>query len=196
MFHAKLPQYLFLMICAVLLSMGQLLAAENTTPLVDKFGDYPPDSLLEATGGALTTRQEGGERIYRWQLNTGENSSLALRTDSPVFNRLRYFDRLHLEFRVVSGDISSLGARAMGQVSGVRQSKAYSWNLGNRTVEQNVWHIREVELANPYWLPWDNTDGEGDRGLFPAGIAGVVTEYRDRAAGPALFTRPGDVEAG
>ncbi len=99
------------------------------------------------------------EPVLRWKLEAGQSAILAVKPGHPIFERLRYYDRLEFEFRIVGGEIDSLDLSALGHVSGPRQYKIHQWGLGIRTTEAGVWHRRQVDLSRPNWFPWDDPDG-------------------------------------
>src|SRR4051812_21753064 len=59
-------------------------------------------SEFEAQNGSIERVTIDNRPAIRWHINTGQTSTLTLRRDHPLFDRLRYYDRLQFEFRIVS----------------------------------------------------------------------------------------------
>lgn len=187
----------FTIIAGVAVAMlgGFVPRASAAHPAVERFDAYEPASLLAVSNGSIEKVTVDGKPVLRWQINVGQTSELSLRPEHPLFDRLRYFDRLQFQFRVVSGEIDGLGVRALGHVSGARQFKQHQWNVGIRTTPKGVWHPRDLDLTRPNWFPWDNPDGEGNQGylMFDAIAIGADTliELSDvRLASSALLVKP------
>jgi len=132
-------------------------------PVVARLDGEPVGRLLAVSGGALSRTDEG---VLRWRPNFGEPSHVYVRPSHPLFDRLRYYDHLQLDLRIVSGDVNGVGLSALGHVAGERQYKVHGFNLAVRTTAHGVWHTRDIDLARPVWFPWDNPDGEGAEGYF------------------------------
>ncbi len=135
-------------------------------PLVEDLTWLPAADLLTVENGSIEAVESGGRTIWRWKIETGQTSRLAIRADHPLFSQLRYFDRLQLEYRVAGGEINSFDLRALGHVSGPRQYKVHSFRIAVGTTPREAWQRDELDLAVPYWFPWDNPDGEGQEGYF------------------------------
>ena len=118
-------------------------------------------ALFSVVNGKADAAEADGGPVIRWQIAVGQTSQLALRKESPIFSRLRYYDRFEFEFRVVSGEISSLDMQALGHVSGAYQCKVHEWHLSVHSTAKPDWNRRQIELARPAWYPWDSPDGEG-----------------------------------
>jgi len=157
--------------------------------------EFDPDEAGETwtvEGGQL---EEGPEGVLRWVPVPGQAASLHLSKDHPLFQSLRYYDVLELEFRVAAGEIDQVGLRALGHVSGPRQYKVHSFTFGRRTTEREVWHRRDVRLDRPFWFPWDEPDGYGEEAFFRlealALVPGTVIELRGlRLVRAPLFIKP------
>lgn len=152
--------------CIVVCVSCPFLSAPTTLaapPLAEELLNYDLEELFTVTNGTFEQDDEG---VLRWRVNTGQTSKLALRADHAIFDRLRYYDRLDLEFRIAGGEISDFGLEALGHVSGARQYKAHQSGLAVRTTAPGVWHRRQLDLARPSWFPWDDPDGAGRDGFF------------------------------
>jgi len=103
--------------------------------------------------------EEDGSPVIRWSLPQGSEASLRLREVSPLWEKIRSFDRLDVEFRIVSGRVETLGLRALGHVSGPRDYKMHQWTFAISTTAPEVWHHRSIDLARPNWFEWDDPDG-------------------------------------
>ncbi|HRJ72166.1 MAG TPA: heparinase II/III family protein [Terrimicrobiaceae bacterium] len=124
--------------------------------------------------------QADGQPALRWALDVGKTATLSLRTDHPLFARLRDYNRLEFDFRIIHGQVDTLTLRAMGHVSGSRQSKVHEWQLGITTTKPGIWQTRILDLNRPNWLVWDNPDGTDPHFLFDAisAVPGTVIELR------------------
>lgn len=131
--------------------------------------------LFSAVNGKIGTAELDGIPVIRWSVNAGQTSRLELRTDNPLFLRLRYYDRFEFEFRVVSGEISNMDMQALGHVSGAYQSKVHEWHLAVHGQAQQDWRSRQLDLARPAWYPWDNPDGDGG-GFFRLSALALVPD--------------------
>jgi len=69
---------------------------------------YDPTILWETVNSSLEKIDENGEAELRWTLQPGEGGILKMKPEHPLFSRLRYFDRLEFEFRIVSGHLDSM----------------------------------------------------------------------------------------
>lgn len=184
---------LALLLLALLAGMSRPVRAAH--PAVERFDAHDPASLLVVTNGSITKATVDGKPVLRWTVNAGQTSEISLRREHPLFDRLRYFDRLQFQFRIVSGEIDGMGVRALGHVSGARQYKQHQWNVAIRTTPTGVWHPRDLDLTRPNWFPWDNPDGEGREGylIFDAIAFGTdtVIELSDvRLVSSALLIKP------
>jgi len=164
-------------------------------PTLESLQRDPADMLWQATNGTIEKAETKGVSLWRWRPNAGQTAELRLRASHPVFDKLRYFDRLQFRFRVMSGEIDNLSLRALGHVSGPRQYKQHQWNLALRTTPMQVWHERDIDLTRPNWLPWDNPDGEGREGYFHfetvAMAPGTVIELAEvRLVHSAVLIKP------
>ncbi len=183
------------------LALGMLLFQGAGLPH-DAVAQHPPLEQLERYGIAdlwnsvdgRTERVEAdGEAVLRWHLEPGQKAELAMKPEHAVFSRLRYYDRLELEFRIVSGQVDSLDLQAQGHVSGPRQYKVHQWSLAILTTRPEVWHARQLDLARPNWFPWDNPDGGSSHFTFGALAVepGTVVELRRlRLARSAIVVKP------
>ncbi|MHC4398468.1 MAG: alginate lyase family protein [Planctomycetota bacterium] len=149
-------------------------AAPAAHPLAEQLFQHDPEELFEVTNGALEKDGAGG--LLRWRVNTGQTSHLAVRPDHPLFDRLRYYDRLDLEFRIAGGEISGFGLEALGHVSGARQYKVHQTGLAVRTTSTGAWHHRQLDLARPSWFPWDDPDGSGRGGFFRFSALAIASD--------------------
>lgn len=135
-------------------------------PVVERLGDYPVDELIAVENGSVEQAKVGGRTAWRWRIDAGQTSRLSIRHDHPLFDRLRYYDRLQMQYRVAEGEIHSLELDALGHVTGPRQYKVHNFRIAISTTPRAVWHHEELDLARPYWFPWDTSDGEGEDGYF------------------------------
>ena len=153
------------------------------------------EALFRAENGTLEQATVDGESVLRWRPEAGQSARLALRADHPLFDQLRYYDRLRLSFRVAKGRINAFELRARGHVSGPRQYKVHQYNLAIRTTKRGVWHERDLALNQPFWLPWDKADGYDREMFFRLGAtaltADTVIELRDvRLVRSRLYVKP------
>ena len=144
-------------ISALLLFSG-IPGAQAAVP-VEKLASYPVEEMWAAVNSRVETVEESGDPVLRWTVMEGENAELKMNPEHPLFSRLRYFDRLEFEFRVVSGKLDSMDFSALGHVSGTRQNKVHQWGLAILTTTNGVWHQRQIDLARPNWFPWADPDG-------------------------------------
>ena len=135
-------------------------------PVVEKFDAYEPDKLLAVENGSFEKGTVDGGPVLRWHINMGQTSLLSMRTDHPLFDRLRYYDRFEFDLRIASGAVHAIDVYALGHVSGPRQSKVYNWLVATAVTRPRLWHTRRLNLGCPNWFPWDNPDGEGAEGYF------------------------------
>lgn len=157
---------------------------------VEKLESYDPTVLWETVNSSLEKIDEGGEPLLRWALQPGESGVLKMKVEHPLFSRLRYFDRLEFEFRIVSGQLDSMEFNALGHVSGTRQNKLHQWSLAVLTTPAGKWLTRQVDLARPNWFPWDNPDGTPSQFAFGALAVepNTVIELRQLRLMPAPIT--------
>lgn len=92
--------------------------ATAAPPDVERLSERDPASLLEVVKGSIALADADGQPVWRWRINAGQSSELSLRPAHEVFDRLRHYDRLRLEFRIVSGEIEALGLRALTLIAG------------------------------------------------------------------------------
>lgn len=156
----------------------------------EKLDSYDPTVLWETTNSRLEKIDEGGEPVIRWSLQPGESGALKMKSEHPLFSRLRYFDRLEFEFRIVSGQLDSMEFNALGHVSGTRQNKLHQWSLAVLTTPTGEWLARQVDLARPNWFPWDNPDGTPPQFAFEALAVepNTVIEFRHLRLMPSPIT--------
>ena len=155
---------------------------------VAHLGRLPVDETFTVTNGQIEKKGE----ILVWTIPRGQTSTLALSQGSPLINRLRYFDRLAFDYRIVSGRIQFLfDVDAHGLRPGPRQAKQHEWHIGFPTTEPNVWHQTQVVFDIPAWLKWDPKDGlEHETELLlevGAGAEDLVIELRDLKLVPDLI---------
>lgn len=165
------------------------LKIQATTP-VEHLATYAPEELWTAVNSHITKVVDQDGEVLRWTLTAGETASLQMKPGHPLFSRLRYFDRLELEFRIVSGQLDSMDLTALGHVSGSRQNKVHQWALAVLTTPPKVWHTRQMDLARPNWFPWDDPDGVPQQFAFGALAVepGTVVELRHLRLTPAPVT--------
>lgn len=159
----------------------------------EKLAELPVAETWTTTNSSVEAAEVDGQKVLRWTLETGKSATLALNPDHPLFSKLRYFDRLEFEFRIISGRLDFLDLRAMGHVSGARQFKIHQWQLAILTTEPGPWHVRQVDLTRPNWFPWDDKDGNDPHFTFGALAVepGTVVELRDlRLSGTSLVIKP------
>ena len=175
-------------ILAVLLFSG-ILNLSAATP-VEKLESYPVEEMWTAVNSSAQKVEEQGVPAIRWALMEGENAELQMKPSHPLFSRLRYFDRLEFEFRVVSGQLDFMDFSALGHVSGTRQNKVHQWGLAIMTTAKGAWHQRQLDLARPNWFPWADPDGLPLSFKFGALAidAGTVVELRNLRLMPAPVT--------
>lgn len=135
-------------------------------PPVRPLLEAPAEALFSVENGTIELAEMEGAQVLRWHINTGQTSHLALRKDHPLFAQLRYYDRLQCRYRIASGEISALKLNAVGHVNGPRQYKVHNFRIAIVTTPREVWLHEELDLARPYWFPWDDPDGEGEDGYF------------------------------
>ena len=170
-------------------------ARAATVPVVVSLTETPASEMMTVENGSVEDVEIKGERVWRWHVNAGQTSTLAIRQDHPLFNQLRYFDHLQFDYRIASGEISSLSLNAVGLVSGIRQYKLHNYRIAIITTPKVEWHATDINLAMPYWFVWDNPDGEGDDGYFHLDAMGLaadtVIEIRDaRLLRGLLYIKP------
>ena len=174
---------------AVLLT-GLLFAGAFGEVPVEKLEFPPADELWTTVNSSLEKSGEGENAVLRWSLLPGESASLKIQPEHPLFARLRYFDRLEFEFRLVSGRLDSMDFNALGHVSGSRHNKLHQWGVAVLTTPPGVWHTRQLDLSRPNWFPWDEPDGVPDQFGFGALATEpeTVIEIRNLRLSPALIT--------
>lgn len=175
---------------------GALMSGRAAQPAVERFTDYAMDRLFSVENGTVEkTADANGAPLIRWHPAAGKTSILQLRSDHPLFDRLRYYDRLDFQFRILGGEVNEIGLWALGHVSGPRQYKVHQYELAIRTTPRNVWLRRQVDLNRPNWFPWDKVDGTDGETFFRfqvlALVPGVVVEFRDpRLTRARLMLKP------
>ena len=131
-------------------------------PPVQKLTEFDAKDLWTVENGSFNTK----DGTITWSINSGQNSRLAINPTHPLFAKLRYYDRLQFDYRIASGAVSSIEFNALGHVSGPRQYKIHNQRVAIVTTPKRDWHSTELDLADAYWFPWDNPDGDGDEGFF------------------------------
>ena len=180
----KLPALL------TLLCVSSLAAQQNRT---EKLEDLAVTDLWLATNSQVEAQKAGGEELLRWSLETGKSATLGIKPGHPLFTRLRYFNRLEFDFRIVSGQLDSLDLQALGHVSGPREFKIHQWQFGILTTGTGAWHTRQVDLNRPAWFVWDDPDGNDPHFRFGAlsVMPGTVVELRRlRLSASLLAVKP------
>lgn len=132
--------------------------------------------LWKTTNGSAEKVELDGETVLRWKPEAGKSATLEMRSEHALFSRLRYFNRLEFEFRIVRGLFDELELRAMGHVSGSREYKVYQWRLGIVTTEPEVWHSRQLDLSRPTWFMWDDMFRDGVDPHFQFGVLAMVPD--------------------
>lgn len=147
---------------------------------VEKLEEYGVEELWSVLGSRLEKEEVEGGPVLRWFLEPGQTGELKMKPEHALFGRLRYYGRLEFEFRIVSGRLDNLELRARDHVSGIRRYRVHQWGLAVMTTESGVWHHRQLDLARPSWLPWDDPDGTPPQFLFSALAVepGTVLELR------------------
>jgi len=135
---------------------------------VERLETMPVETLWRAENSSVVNGNIDGEPVIVWQLETGQTAKLAVKPETPIFQRLRYFDRLEFEFRIVGGSVDVFELLSKGHVSGPRQYKVHQWPIAVATTGQNTWHTRQLDLARPAWFPWDDPDGAPPHFSFAA----------------------------
>ena len=160
-------------------------------PPVERLSSFDAKKLWSVENGSFSEQKD----TLQWKVNSGQNSRLAISPEHPLFQRLRYYDRLQFEYRVASGAVSSIEFNALGHVSGPRQYKIHNQRVAIVTTPKEVWHRVELDLADAYWFPWDNPDGDGDEGFFRLDALaieeGTVVELRNlRLVRGLIYLKP------
>jgi len=169
--------------------LSLLPGVQAATP-VEKLASYAPEELWTAVNSQVGKVEEKDGPVIRWSLTAGESAALQMKLTHPLFSRLRYFDRLEFEFRIVSGQLDSMDLNALGHVSGTRQNKVHQWALAVLTTPPGVWHTRQIDLARPNWFPWDDPDGVPQQFAFGALAveSGTLVEFRNLRLTPTPVT--------
>ena len=154
-----------------LFCMGPLAAQQVRT---EKLEDFAVADFWSTTNSRVEKAEVDGEPVLRWEPEAGKSATLEMKPTHPLFSRLRYFDRLECEFRIVRGQFDELELRAMGHVSGPRQYKVHQWRLGIVTTEPGVWHSRQLDLSRPTWFVWDEMFKDGVDPHFQFGVLAMV----------------------
>jgi len=174
--------------------LAAALAAATVAPLAQADGTSPSafdllpaahDTLWKTENGGLEAAQDGAGVVYRWRPEPGQTAELAIREDHPLLERLRLYDQIAFEFRIVSGEVGEISLQLLGHVSGPRQYKVHEWHVGILTTPRKAWLHRCFELARPDWFPWDNPDGQAEGALLRltalALVPDTVVELRSLA---------------
>ena len=161
----------------------------------EKLEAFEVSDLWSTTNSRVENVEVDGEAVLRWRPEAGKSATLEFRPDHPLFSRLRYFDRMELEFRIVSGVFDELELRAMGHVSGARQYKVHQWRLGIVTTAHGVWHTRQLDLSRPTWFVWDELFPDGVSPHFQFGVLAMVPDTvielrRLRLSSPPFVIKP------
>lgn len=150
-----------------------------------------PDDFT-VSSGSLGTQNE----TLRWQVNNGQSSTLAL--SAPLANQLTDYDVLSFDWRIGSGEISSLELNILGNETGPRRTKIHNWTLGLLTTPRGEWQSEVLEMARPGWFPWDEGDGhDADKFLRLQALAlapDTVLEIRNFRLTRALVRLKPDFE--
>ena len=141
-------------------------AAAGPFPSVQRYDEFEADKLLTAVNSSFESVKVDDTPAIRWKLNAGQTAELTMQPTHPLFSRLRYYDRIQFDYRVVSGEPDSIGIWGLGIVSGIRQYKVHFFSVGIRATDAKNWLHRDIDLSRPNWFPWDLADGEGDAGYF------------------------------
>jgi hypothetical protein len=141
------------------LSLLPALVALGTLCHVASAQTVPPTvAPLAATSFTVTNGSlQDTDGVLRWQIKSGLNSVLDLK--APLVNQLRDYDLVQFDFRVASGEISTIEVNSLGNLSGERQYKVANWTTAVTTTPREVWHARTLVLAQPGWFAWDDPDG-------------------------------------
>ncbi len=175
---------------SIVFLLSALAIGASAATSVEKLETYPAEAMWTTVNSGVEKADESGGLVLRWTLMEGENAELQMKSEHPLFSRLRYYDRLEFEFRVVSGQLDFMDFSALGHVSGTRQNKVHQWSLAILTTAKGVWHTRQLDLARPNWFPWADPDGLPLSFKFGALAieAGTVVELRNLRLMPAPVT--------
>ena len=141
---------------------------------MEKLEGFEVEELWTATNSRIEKVEVDGEPVLHWEPEAGKSATLEMKSGHPLFARLRYYDRLEVEFRIVRGQFDELELRAMGHVSGPRQYKVHQWRMGIVTTEPRVWHARQLDLSRPTWFVWDQMFKDGIDPHFQFGVLAMV----------------------
>ena len=171
------------------------MAMATGAPIMASLTGIPSSEVMTVENGSVEDVEIKGQRVWRWHVNAGQTSTLAIRRDHPLFNQLRYYDHLQFDYRIASGEISSISLNTVGLVSGIRQYKLHNFRIAIITTPKTEWHAMDINMAMPYWFVWDNPDGEGDEGYFHLDAMALATdtviEIRDaRFLRGLLYVKP------
>ena len=180
---------------AMLSTTTPAVAADDWPPAVQRLAALAPTELFDLVNGTIEAATVDGVPVWRWHPSAGQPAELNLRTTHPLFARLRYYDRLRLEFRIAAGSINTFELNVLGHVSGPRQYKIHNFLLAPLTIAPQVWHLRDLDLARPNWFPWDSADGTGGNAFCRFSAIGLtpdtVIELRSlELSRPPLLFKP------
>lgn len=180
---------------SVLRTLAALLLAAVSVGSVcgEESAGLPLGREWAVVNGEIEEGTVDGTAILRWKPTAGQRASLALPPSQPVSAKLRSFDRMAFEFRLVSGRLDALDFQALGHVSGARAGKMHQWHLAFRTTPRGIWLAREVNFQRPEWFPWDKPDGQEALFEFSALAAepGTIVEFRNlRLTAERLVVKP------
>src|SRR4051794_31615518 len=101
----------FLMLVSLLLAASAARAASSDS--ID-LSQFDPATVWRCANSRISSRVEGGEAIWRWEINGGGEAFLWLNDELPIHNDLPTYQRFTYDVKISDGEIDQLWPRTTG----------------------------------------------------------------------------------
>lgn len=137
----------FLILALLLLGISTARAASSDSIDLSKFD---PATVWRCANSRISSRNENGETIWRWEISGGGEAFLWLSDDLPFHNDLPTYDRFIYDVKIAEGEIDQLWPRTTGLIPQFPKLSG-EWNRFYRTDPTKTWITYQQRFDDPTW---------------------------------------------
>jgi hypothetical protein len=126
------------------------LASRAAAPDFVDLAQFDPASVWRCANSKITSRQENGETVWRWEISGGGEAFLWLADDLPIHNDVPTYQRFIYDVKVAEGEIDQLWPRTTGLIPHFPKLSG-EWNRFYRTDPTKTWITYQQVFDDPTW---------------------------------------------